>query len=88
MEKALDKQRKEEQKAARQAQIRARASAVVSGAEIIDGFRIMDEESEAMLHYILDQYDGNDNNRISFDTDKIPPNLSESAALEYEKLQM
>lgn len=88
LEKAVDRQRREEQRAARQAQIRSRASAIVSGAAVVDGFRIMDKESETMLNYILDQYDGNQDNRVNFNIDNIPTAFSESVSLEYEKLQM
>lgn len=87
-EKAIEKQRKEEQKAARQAQLRDRASAIISGTEIINGFRIMDRESETMLQAVLNQYDGNSNNYIDFDVDKLPHHLQESFSLECEKLQM
>lgn len=88
LEKAIEKQRKEEQKAAQQAQLRDRASAIISGAEFIDGFRVMDRESEVMLQAVLDQYDGNGNNCINFDVDKLPCHLRESFSLECEKLQM
>ena len=71
LEKAIERQRKEEQKAIRQAQLRDRASAIISGAEIIDGFRVMDRESETMLQAVLEQYDGNGNNYIDFDVDKF-----------------
>ncbi|MCI9307794.1 MAG: hypothetical protein HFI28_15195, partial [Lachnospiraceae bacterium] len=88
LEKAIERQRKEEQKAIRQAQLRDRASAIISGAEIIDGFRVMDRESETMLQAVLEQYDGNGNNYIDFDVDKLPHHLQESVPLECEKLQM
>ena len=45
LERAMEKQRKEEQKAARQARIRDRASAIVLGAEVVGGFRVMDREA-------------------------------------------
>lgn len=88
LEKAIERQRKEEQKAIRQAQLRDRASAIISGAEIIDGFRVMDRESETMLQAVLDQYDGNGNNYIDFDVNKLPHHLQGSVSLECEKLQM
>lgn len=88
LERAIEKQRKEDQKAARQAQLRDRASAIVFGAEIIDGFRVMDKESEITLQTILEQYDGNDKNYLYFDMEKLPYNLQQSFSLECEKLQM
>ena len=88
LERAMEKQRKEEQKAARQARIRDRASAIVLGAEVVGGFRVMDREAETTLQCILDQYDGNDNNYVNFDSDKLPSHLQESCSLEFEKLQM
>lgn len=88
LEKAIERQRREEQRATRQAQLRDRASAIILGAEIIEGFRVMDRESETMLQAVLDQYDGNSNNYIDFDVDKLPRHLQESILLECEKLQM
>lgn len=88
LERAMEKQRKEEQRAARQAQIRDRASAIVLGAEVVGAFRVMDREAETTLQCILDQYDGNDNNYVNFDSDKLPNHLKESFSLEFEKLQM
>ena len=88
LEKAIEKQRKEAEKAARQAQLRERANAIVSGAEIVSGFRIMDREAENMLSAILEQYDGNDNNHVNFVLDNLPRYLHDSFSLQCEKLQM
>lgn len=88
LERAMEKQRRDEQKAARQAQIRDRASAIVSGAKVIGGFRVMDREAETTLQCILEQYNGNDNNYVDFDIDKLPSHLQSSFTLEFEKLQM
>lgn len=88
LERALEKQRREEQKAARAAQLRDRASAIIAGAEFVNGFRVMDRESEDMLQAILDQYDGNDKNYINFEVDELPQYLQDSCSLQCEKLQM
>lgn len=86
--KELWKNRKEEQKAARAAQLRDRASAIVAGAEFVSGFRVMDRESENMLQAILGQYDGNDNNYVNFNIEDLPQYLQDSFSLECETLQM
>ncbi len=88
LEKAIEKQRKEAQKAAQEAQLRDRASEIIKGSEIVSGFRVMDRESENMLQAILDQYDGNERNYISFEVEKLPRYLCDSFLLECEKLQM
>lgn len=88
LEKAMEKQRKEEQKAAHEAQLRDRASAIIAGAEFVSGFRVMDRESESMLQAILDQYDGNEKNYIGFDVNELPQYLQDSFSLQCEKLQM
>ncbi len=88
VEKAIEKQRKESQKAAREAKLRDRAAACVQGAKYISGFRIMDKEAEKTLLSILSQYDGNENNHVSFDIDELPRYLQDSFLLQCEKLQM
>lgn len=88
LERAMEKQRKEEQKAARAAQLRDRASAIVAGAEFVSGFRVMDRESENMLQAILGQYDGNDKNYVNFNIEDLPQYLQDSFSLECETLQM
>lgn len=87
-EKALEKQQKEQKKIAREAQIRERASAIVAGAKYIGTFREMDRESEQLLKEILQQYDGNENNYVSFDLSTLPGSLQDSISVGYEKLQM
>ena len=88
LEKAIDKQRKEAQKAEREARCRERANAVVAGAQNIDGFRVMDGEAEQVLKTILEQYDGNENNYVNFDAEYLPKYLQGSFTFECEKLQM
>lgn len=88
-EKAIEKQTKEAQKAAREAKIRERAAAIVSAQPLVSGFQIMDQDAEAVLKAILDAYDGNENNYVGgFDRDVLPRYLQDSVNVEYEKLQM
>lgn len=88
-EKAIEKQTKEAQKAAREAKIRERAAAIVSAQPLVSGFQIMDQDAEAVLKAILDAYDGNENNYVGgFDWDVLPRYLQDSVSVEYEKLQM
>lgn len=88
MEKAIEKQIKESQKAAREAKLRERASVCIQSAKYINGFRIMDKEAETTLSSILSQYDGNENNYVSFEIDELPRHLQDSFSLQCEKLQM
>ena len=88
LEKALEKQAKETQKAAREARIRERASAIVTSQRVVSGFQIMDNDAEETLAEILKAYDGNEKNYISFDSNQLPECLQDSAGLQYEKLLM
>ncbi len=88
MQRTIEKQIKEEQKAAKQAQLRDRAKSIIAGTEIVSGFRVMDREAEDMLQAILEQYNGNDKNYVNFTTDNLPEHLQRSFFLECEKLQM
>lgn len=87
-EKALEKQQKEQKRIAREAQIRERASAIVTSAKYIGNFQVMDRESEQLLEEILKQYNGNENNYVNFDTSPLPRSLQDSISVGYEKLQM
>lgn len=88
LEKAVEKQTKEVQKAAREARIRERASAIVTTQSAVSGFLIMDKDSEVTLEEILKAYDGNEKNYVNFDSEQLPVYLQDSAGLQYEKLQM
>lgn len=88
-EKAIEKQTKEVQRVARQAQIRERASAIVKSQQFVSGFQVMDEDSEVTLQAIMDAYDGNENNYIEeFNYNVLPGYLQGSVGVEFEKLQM
>ncbi|MBQ3427920.1 MAG: toll/interleukin-1 receptor domain-containing protein [Clostridia bacterium] len=88
IEKAIEKQTKENQKAAREAKLRERAAACIQGASYINGFRVMDKEAEMLLSSVLKSYDGNDRNYINFNASDLPQYLRESFSLQCEKLQM
>ena len=88
LQRILEKQQKEQQKYAREAQNRERAAAVVAGAKQIGTFRVMDKESEILLEEILRQYDGNEKNEVSFKVECLPQYLQDSISVGYEKLQM
>ncbi|MCD7905340.1 MAG: hypothetical protein LUG24_07190 [Clostridiales bacterium] len=72
LEKSIEKQTKETQKAAREAQRRETVRSIVNGANIVDGFRVMDEESEVLLQEILNQYDGNERSYVNFSLVNLP----------------
>ena len=84
LQKTLEKQQKEQKKIAREEKIRERASAIVSAAQYIGSFRVMDKESEMLLEEILKQYDGNGNNYVNFETRELPRVLQESLDVGYE----
>ncbi|MCD8197769.1 MAG: toll/interleukin-1 receptor domain-containing protein [Lachnospiraceae bacterium] len=87
LQKAIEKQAKESQKVARAAARRETAQSVVSGANFVAGFRVMDEESEVLLQEILNQYDGNENNYINFDEHNLPRSIRDSILVGFEKLK-
>ncbi len=86
-EKAIEKRTKAIEKAAREAQRRETAQAIVDGATYVNGFRVMDEESEVLLQEILNQYDGNERNYVNFKEDKLPNHIRRSVLVGYEKLK-
>lgn len=87
-QKIIEKQMKIQERAEHAAKIRDRASGLVAGAHQEKGFRILDSESELMLAEILKQYNGNENNTVSFDSQNISRSLSDNALVLYEALQM
>lgn len=88
MEKAIEKQTKAAEKAAREAKMRERAAAIVTSQQVISGFQVMDKDSETTLQSILTAYDGNSDNRVNYDSATLPIYLQEAAGLQFEKLQM
>lgn len=87
-QKIIEKQMKAQEKAAREAKLRERASGLVGAAHMVEGFRVMDPESEALLDEILKQYDGNERNYVSITRDLLPRSLQESCQVLYETLVM
>ena len=87
-QKIMEKQMKAQEKAAREAKIRERANSLVGAAHMVEGFRVMDPESEALLDEILKQYDGNERNHVSIARDLLPRSLQESCQVLYEALIM
>lgn len=87
--KAIEKQMKEQKKQAEEAAIRERAMSVVNGQAIIDGFRIMDKNSEELLSIILEKYKDNLENFVIIDMEEdCPPSMRFSMRFEIEKLKM
>lgn len=95
LERTLEKQRKDSQKAAKEqhraaqaAERRETARAIIANnAKYVAGFQVMDEESEVLLQEILNQYDGNENNYVNFSVDKLPRHIADSVSVGYEKLK-
>ena len=79
---------KAQEKVARESKLRERASGLVGAAHMVEGFRVMDPESEALLDEILKQYDGNERNYVSITRDLLPRSLQESCQVLYEALIM
>lgn len=88
IEKALEKQRKETEKQAKETAHRERAKTIIEGQPIINDFRIMDKNAEELFTIILDTYDGNDSNRVFARTDIFPEYIQKSLSFEFEKLMM
>lgn len=87
-QKIIEKQMKEQAKVARETKLRERASGLVGAAYMLDGFRIIDSESEALLNEILKQYNGNEKNSVTLVKDLLPRSLQESCQVLYETLRM
>lgn len=88
IEKEIEKQRRENAKAEREARNRQIAESIIAGQRDVFGVRIIDDDSEALLDAILSQYDGNENNHVGFRGDDLPRSLHDSIAIQYEKLKM
>ncbi|MCH5296905.1 MAG: toll/interleukin-1 receptor domain-containing protein [Ruminococcus sp.] len=86
--KAVEKQAKEQKKYAEAAARREQAKAIIDGQKMINGFRIMDENSEIFLTHILEKYDGNKKYSVVLEYEEIPQVLQHSISLELEKLKM
>lgn len=80
-----DKQRREQEKAARRATLRDRASSIVNGQPLIEGFRVMDQTAEAVLECLLHCEKVNDTH-ICFKDEIFPTYVQMSLSLEFEKL--
>ncbi len=88
LERTLEKQNRERRRETMKANNMKIAESLVNSQPIINGIKIMDEDAEAFLDAILDQYDGNENNHVGFKSDLLPRPLIESSAVQYEKLKM
>lgn len=87
-----DKQRRDEQKRARDQErimrkeaIRGQATSIVNGQPFIEGFRIMDATAEVVLQCLL-QCEQGQGNHINFHKDIFPEYVQASVELELEKL--
>lgn len=87
-QRAIEKQMRAQKKAERDTDIRVQASALVAGAHMENGLRIMDSESESLLQEILKQYNGNLDNQVRFHSEEIQTSLSENLPVLYKSLQM
>lgn len=87
-----DKQRREEEKQARErkqmeykAAVRNRAASIVNGQPLIEDFHIMDKTAEEMLKCLL-ECSGRKDSRVNFSNDIFPSYVQMSVGLELEKL--
>lgn len=83
-----EKQQREEKRRMEEVDIRARATAIISGQPIVGNMRIMDASAEEILKIILSKYDGNEQKLIQGDYDCFPEAYHSSIKLEFEKLSM
>ncbi len=87
-EKLIEKQIKEQQKQAREQRILAKAQALVDGARFVDGFRIMDDDSEMLFKLVMDAYDGNGQDIVVLCETDIPHTLQMSLNVRFKALQL
>ena len=87
-----DKQKREEQKTLREQKriaakeaTRQRASSIVNGQPMIEGFRIMDATAEIVLKALL-QKNSDEGMHVDFENDIFPDYVQMSLAIELEKL--
>lgn len=88
LEKAIEKQQREDKKRAEREARRQRAAAIVSGQPTIGGMRIMDAAAEEILQIVISQYDGNESRNVRGNYNVIPEAYHSSLRLEFEKLSM
>lgn len=86
-EKAIEKQQKEEEKRARKQRLIDTAKSVVSGQAMVNGMRIMDEDSETCLELILNKYEIEKSYSINIHGIPFPEHIQKSLALNFEKLK-
>lgn len=84
LKQAKDAQRKQEREA-RKAATRDRASSIVNGQPIVKGLRILDETAEEALRCLL-LCERSEENRISFTDEIFPRYIQMSSTIELEKL--
>lgn len=87
-----DRKRRDDEKRAREEKqqvykeaLRLRASSIVSGQPLIEGFRMMDSTAEEVLRCIL-KCERKNEHRVSFNGDIFPEYIQMSTSLELEKL--
>lgn len=87
-----DKKRREDEKRAREqkrmeqkAIVRDRASSIVNGQPLVEGFRIMDKTSEEILRCLL-ECDSRRDSHVNFSDDIFPSYVQMSIGVELEKL--
>ena len=84
LQKAMEQQKKLD----RENRNREYAKFIVDAQPMVSGFRVMDADAEALLKEILTQYDGNDKNHVGFRSENLPRSLTDSIAIQYEKLKL
>ena len=80
-----EKRAREEKQQAHKEALRLRASSIVSGQPLIEGFRMMDSTAEEVLRCIL-KCERKNEHRVSFIDDIFPDYIQMSTSLELEKL--
>ena len=88
IDKAIEKQKREQKRIAEQQARREKASTIVNGQPNMNGMRILDPAAEEILNIILSFYDGNERRYVHNSYDVIPEPYHNSLSLEFEKLSM
>ena len=76
---SMEKQSKDQMRVAKRQAAKERTNSIstniIANFQTIAGFTVMNAEAEQLLQGILDQYDGNENLFVNFDSEKLDPAL-------------
>ena len=86
LERRLEQNQREAKKMADEEALRLRASSIVNGQEIIDGFRVIDVNAEIILKQLINLCDDVETGHVKFEDGDFPAQFQHGMSLELEKL--